>query len=350
MERELDIAAFLEEAKTTPVIDVRTPSEFTQGHIPGAFNIPLFSDNERKEVGTIYKKSGRKQAIFKGLEITGPKMKDYVLQATDVAVNRRLLVHCWRGGMRSAGMAWLFNTTGLESAVLEGGYKTFRRHVLAVLEEDFPFIVIGGLTGSGKTEALHALEQSGEQVLDLEKLAHHKGSAFGSLGEKSQDTNEQFENNIFRCLNVLDRNKTIWIEDESRTIGKNTLPAGIFRQIRSAPLICLDVPLLDRVERLVQDYAGFRQNELSGSILRIRPRLGDQNARSAIRAIEEGHYHRAAKLVLHYYDKSYSYGLNRRDKNHVFSLPVKKAFNASERAEHILEFIRSNRISGQRFN
>ena len=319
MEKGLDILTFLKKAEILPIIDVRTPAEYMQGHIPTAHNIPLFSDEERKKIGKTYKHAGQQDAIIMGLEYAGPKMKNLALRAADIAIHKELLVHCWRGGMRSASMAWLFKTTGLESQTLDGGYKAFRRHVLSFFNNDYQFIVIGGLTGSGKTDVLRALKDNEEQVIDLEQLAHHKGSAFGSLGEEMQDTNEQFENDIFWILNSLDKNRRIWIEDESRTIGRNTLPAGVHLNIRSAPLVFLDMQMNDRIERLVKDYAKFPKKDLFEAINKIRPRLGDQTARLAIKGIEEGNYQKTVELVLAYYDKTYRYGLGERDENQVFT-------------------------------
>ncbi len=195
---------------------------------------------------------------------------------------------------------------------------------------------------------LHALKKIGEQVIDLEKLAHHKGSAFGSLGEKTQSANEQFENDIFWKLNGLDKSQTIWVEDESRTIGKNILPKGIYRNIRSAPVIFLDISLSERIERLVRDYAGFPKEDLVESVQKIRPRLGDQVTKWAIEAINEGDFSRTAELVLKYYDKTYRYGLEKREKNKVLSLPVTEPLPPENMAEKILLFAEQNIITGQR--
>jgi tRNA 2-selenouridine synthase len=347
MNKGLDILAFLEKAETIPVVDVRTPSEYARGHIPVAQNIPLFSDKERKNVGITYKNSGQGEAIVLGLEYAGPKMKEMALRASALATGKQVLVHCWRGGMRSASMAWLFRTAGLESRVLEGGYKSFRRLVLTSLERDFSFVVIGGLTGSGKTDVLRALESCGEQVLDLEKLANHKGSAFGALGEKAQGTNEQFENDLFWDLRHMNEKRIIWTEDESRTIGRNTLPAGIYKSIRSAPVICLEVTPDSRIERLVRDYADFPKENLSQAVQKIRPRLGDQIARSALEGISEGNYRHTVELVLRYYDKTYRYGLGKRDPEKVFPLVFREDCPAAAMAERVLAFARENGISEQ---
>jgi len=338
MDVGLDILAFLKEAEQIPVIDVRTPAEFIQGHIPIASNIPLFSNEERARVGKMYKRSGKNKAVITGLEYAGPKMKDLALQASKIALENKLLVHCWRGGMRSSSMGWLFKTAGIESNTLAGGYKSFRNHVLGYLENEFRFIVVGGFTGSGKTDILHELRKKGEQVIDLEKLANHKGSAFGGLGEEAQVTNEQFENDIFWELSQMDKNRMIWIEDESRNIGKNTLPLGIHKNLRSSILIFLDVPADERVDRLVKDYSTFDEEELCASVEKIRPRLGDQTARAAISGIRQGDYSETARLILHYYDKSYGYGLNKREEKRVHHFKVEKTTDSGMRAEQIKNF------------
>ncbi len=346
MVKGMEILPFLGKAETLPIVDVRTPAEYARGHIPGAVNIPLFSDEERKKVGIAYTKSGQGDAIVLGLEFAGPKMKEMALQAQKIAVENNVLLHCWRGGMRSASMAWLFQTVGLETGILEGGYKSFRRHVLAFLDDYFPFMVVGGLTGSGKTDVLRALEDQGEQVLDLEKLAHHKGSAFGGLGETAQSTNEQFENEIFWKLKGMIPGCMVWAEDESRTIGRNTLPAGIYKSIRSSPLICLEVSLKSRVDKLVRDYAKFSREELTESVEKIRSRLGDQVTRLALEGIVEGNFRKTVQLVLGYYDKTYRYGLGKRDPDRIFSLPVEEGAGISETAGKILDFAKRIRKGG----
>jgi tRNA 2-selenouridine synthase len=244
--------------------------------------------------------------------------------------------------MRSASMAWLFETAGIDCCLLKDGYKSYRQFVLALFGNAFPFIVIGGLTGSGKTAALKSLVEMGEQVLDLEALAHHKGSAFGNLGEKSQHSTEHFENKICWELNSLDKNRTIWIEDESRSIGRNTLPAGIYKQIRSAPVIFLEIPCKDRVDRLVEDYAGFSKEELCESIQKISLRLGGDITRKATEAVTKGDYKLTAEMVLQYYDKTYLFGLDNRNQQQVFKLPVENVLDSTSVAGQILSFTRQN--------
>ena len=344
MPRKIDIINFLQKAEHIPVVDVRTPAEFEQGHIPAAHNIPLFTNRERKSVGISYKREGQHEALMKGLDFAGPKMSTFVRKAEKIARQKQLLLHCWRGGMRSESMAWLFETAGFDCFLLEGGYKSFRKYVLAYFNNAFPFIVIGGLTGSGKTDALKSLAEQGEQILDLEAMANHKGSAFGNLGEKKQHSTEHFENMICWELLPFDKNRSIWVEDESRNIGRNILPAGIFNQIRYAPVICLDTPREDRVDRLVRDYSGFSASELGESIRKISQRLGGDVTKKALDAIQSGDYRSTAEMILQYYDKTYLYGLNKRDQHSVFKLPVGDAHDALSLARQILRFARQNHV------
>src|SRR4030066_383450 len=214
-----DIATFLRLAETIPVIDVRTPSEFNTGHIPGASNIPLFEDEERKIIGIKYKKEGRTKAILAGLELSGHSMHSKLEHALRISREGRLLVHCWRGGMRSEAMAWLFSLGDIETEVLEKGYKAYRNHILASLSEKRNTIILGGMTGSSKTHILRHLKNTGHQVIDLERLANHKGPPFGALGQPPQPSSEHFANLLFNECRKLEVELPVWLEDESRNIG-----------------------------------------------------------------------------------------------------------------------------------
>jgi tRNA 2-selenouridine synthase len=324
---ELEIDEFLQLGETYNIVDVRTPAEFEIGHIPGAFNIPLFSNEERVIVGTIYKQKSKELAVEKGLEFVGPKLLDFVKQAKKLAKEKKILVHCWRGGMRSKSMAWLFSTSGLEAYTLIGGYKSFRRKAKELFATDTNFKIIGGYTGSGKTEVIKALAQIGEQVIDLEGIANHKGSAFGHIGEHMQPTTEQFENNLFFALKEMDTNKTIWLEDESRSIGKVWIPDEIYTQMRTAIVVVLETSNEQRLQNLVKIYAGeFEENkeQLKFSIEKIEKRLGGLRTKNSLLAIENGDVYSAAAEILPYYDKTYSYGLSQRDEKSLIKLDNNK--------------------------
>lgn len=311
-ELKLNISDFLKQASSVPVIDVRSPSEFKTGHIPGAFNIPLFDDKEREAVGIRYKKEGRGKAILKGLQMTGPSMYLKLEEALKVARENKLLVHCWRGGMRSEAMAWLFSLGDIETQILDGGYKSYRHHILEKLSEKHKYIVLGGLTGSGKTEILNYIKKSGHQVIDLEGIACHKGSAFGSLGQPDQPTSEHFANLLYHELEKADKTKVIWLEDESKSIGTVFMPDQFFFNLRESPVIALIMDVQTRLPRLMKEYSAYPREDLISSITRIAKRLGGDNTKEAISQVNELNISGAIEISLNYYDKSYMFGLKKR--------------------------------------
>ena len=276
----------------------------------------------------------------------GPKLATFVKQGKRIAKNKKLLIHCWRGGMRSASMAWLFNTAGLTTQVLEGGYKTYRRALKTLFSEEIPMIIVGGFTGSGKTDFLKAMENKGEQIIDLEGIAHHKGSAFGHIGEQKQPSTEQFENNLFEHLLSLDFNKTIYLEDESRNIGSVWISDEFFKQMRKSPVLKLNVPENIRLERLVEDYANTEQvkEALIFSVNKIKKRLGGLRTQNSIELINEGNFKDAAKEILPYYDKYYAYGLSQRDKKTIVEFDIKEN-NMDIAVEKYLQSSTYNKLS-----
>jgi tRNA 2-selenouridine synthase len=310
----LKIEDFISYSARIPVIDVRSPSEYRQGHIPGAVNIPLFDDQERKVVGTTYKQVNKEAAMYEGLEFAGRKLTLLAREGVRIAgKNRSLLVHCWRGGMRSKSMVWLFETMGLSCSLLKGGYKSYRNYVRQVLNIPLKLLVIGGRTGSGKTAILNHLKTTGQQVIDLEGLAHHKGSAFGALGESEQPSTEQFENDLGHVIQGLDPERVTWIEDESRNVGKCVLPVELYSKMKEATLVFLDIPMDLRAKHLVGDYARYKQEDLKACVMKIEKRLGGERTRDALDAIGRKDFFQTAMLTLHYYDKAYMYSL---EKNH----------------------------------
>ncbi|MEY2752077.1 MAG: hypothetical protein RLZZ570_23 [Bacteroidota bacterium] len=291
-----------------PLIDVRSPAEYAQGHAPAAASVPLFSDAERAEIGTVYKQQSPAKAVRLGLKYAGLRMADLVAEVDALAKRdpSPLEVYCWRGGQRSGSVAWLLRTAGYDVSRWDGGYKAYRGRVLESWAADRPYVVLAGLTGSGKTEVLRALHELGGPVLDLEGLAHHKGSAFGQIGELPQPTNEQFENDGAVRLAELEGEACIWIEDESRSIGRIWLQQSFFARKKSAPVVLLERSLDERIDRLVAAYGQASRAELSETFMRIAKRLGDQNARSAVDHVQQGHLADAARIALHYYDRTYA--------------------------------------------
>ncbi|MCB0195434.1 MAG: tRNA 2-selenouridine(34) synthase MnmH [Anaerolineae bacterium] len=311
---KLDVEPFLELSQRYPVIDVRTPAEFAKGHIPGAINIPLFSNEERAVIGTTYKQVGQTEAMLLGLEITGPKMRSLIEQIQAVAAEGTLLFQCWRGGMRSESVAWLAGLFGYRCYTLRRGYKGFRNYVLQTFDRPNRLLVLGGKTGSGKTEILQALKQRGEQVIDLEGLAHHKGSAFGALGEAAQPSSQQFENELAMQWRQLDPQRPVWVEDESRQIGKLSIPLALWQQMQAAKTLFIEVPVELRNCYLVEEYGHFPMSALLNAVERLEKRLGYQNAHLVVEALQANDLTTCCDILLrHYYDKSYVRSLSKRN-------------------------------------
>ncbi len=321
MVRQLPISEFI--ASDLPVIDVRSPGEFARGHIPGANSLPLFTDEERAVVGTLYKQQGRDIAVLEGLRIVGPKLATIVEQARALAPDGRISVHCWRGGERSGSVAWLLDKSGFaEVLTLKGGYKAFRKHVQTEMVLPVDLRVLGGFTGTGKTETLMHLRELGQQVIDLEAMAHHKGSSFGAIGELPQPTTEHFENLLWSALRSLDTAKPIWVEDESMMIGRAKIHDDFFAQMRAANLFFAEMPLEERAARLVVDYGKYPKEELAEALTRIGKRLGPQHCKTALEALAVDDLLTVAILTLTYYDKAYLHGTMKRDASKISRLPA----------------------------
>ena len=323
MINQLSVDGFLEKARTLPVIDVRSPGEYDHAHIPGAVNIPLFDNEERALVGTKYKNAGKDSAVLLGLDLVGPKLAGFVTRSKKLnPQTKEVLVHCWRGGMRSGSFAWLLQTAGLTPVTLEGGYKAYRNAVLAAFAELRNLIILGGKTGSGKTDILKELARQGEQIIDLEGLARHKGSTYGAIGQLPQPATEQFENLLFGEWRTLNRSRRIWIEDESRNVGSCFVPMPVWQQMRAAPVAFVDVPKAIRVQRLVAEYTGIDHGLLVEATERISKRLGGKITNDALDALAHNDYATVADLTLDYYDKAYLHGLSKRDSATVNRLEV----------------------------
>ncbi len=307
------------------MVDVRSPGEFLAGHIPGAISIPLFSDEERAIVGTLYKQVSRDAAMEEGLAIAGAKMKSLLLQGkAQLSPDRKMVLHCWRGGNRSKAMEWLFRFSGMPVMRLEGGYKSYRQTLHQFFTDNpFELFILGGCTGSGKTEVLAELKAMGEQVIDLENLAHHKGSAFGSIGEAAQPTTEQFENDIYHAFLQLDPSRPVWIENESQSIGRAHLPEGLWNQMRRSRLFAIEVDQDCRLDRILHDYSQTEDVfSLKVCFEKIQKRLGGLDFKLAMEALDKHDLRTAAALALKYYDKAYRFQLANWPAPMVVHLPM----------------------------
>jgi tRNA 2-selenouridine synthase len=310
---------FLLQSSKKLVIDVRSPIEFKKGHMPGAINIPLFDDMERAEIGTLYKAKGKEDAVMRGLEIVSPKLTTFINEAKKNTQNKGVLVYCFRGGMRSNSFGWLLNTAGLETQILEGGYKAYRNYVLKQFEKNYKILLLGGATGSGKTEILKCLKQD-IPILDLEGLAHHKGSAFGGIGQPAQLPQQLFENNFYNDLIEVDASKYVLIEDESMSIGYNKIPYPFWLQMKQAPIIKIMVPFDLRVNRLVNEYGKEDVEKLKQSVRNISQQLGPNNSKDCLQWLDEGKLADVAALTLKYYDKAYEYNHTQKNKKIILQV------------------------------
>jgi len=330
--QKLSVEEFVKLSLTHTVFDVRSEAEFSHAHIPGAYNLPLFNNEERAIVGTLYKQQSRELAIKKGLTYFGPKMKDMVefVESTihkHQPSNKTVLVHCWRGGMRSAGVAWLLDLYGFKVYTLVGGYKAFRNWVLNCFQHKIAFNILGGYTGSGKTIVLSALKEKGAAVVDLEGLAGHKGSAFGNIGLPKQPSQELFENKLaveIYKTKIHHPEKPIWLEDESQRIGTVNIPQVLWGHIRTCPVYFLEIPFAARLDYLVATYGKLDKIQLGEAIQRIQKRLGGLETKTALQFLSEDNLKECFSILLKYYDKQYTKGLeNRPDpKPQIIKIPT----------------------------
>jgi tRNA 2-selenouridine synthase len=384
--QKINITEFLTLAKAYIVLDVRSPSEYNHAHIPNAKNLPLFNDEERKIVGTAYKQESKQAAIKLGLDFFGKKMREMVeeveqlvkgyglgvtsstnaiVDTNSVLTNETnpqpvthkpetVLVHCWRGGMRSAGVAWLLDLYGFKVYTLVGGYKAYRNWVLQQFEKEYQFKIIGGYTGSGKTLLLDALAKENNATIDLEGLANHKGSALGGIGQAKQPNQEMFENELAKELKAkvwttdngqqttkdgqqttydrqhhlyteppksnepianykLPTANCIWLEDESQRIGNLQIPVPLWKTMRSSKVYFLDIPFEERLNYLTGEYGVQKKDELVTAIMRIQKRLGGLETKNAINFLLENNFKESFRILLAYYDKYYAKGLYNRN-------------------------------------
>ena len=296
-----------------PLVDARSEGEFAQSHIPGAINIPILNNAERIQVGTLYKQAGPEKATLKGFELVGPRFHLIQREALRNFPNKKIMLYCWRGGMRSQILSWLLTQVGFEVYRLAGGYKTYRTFTFNEVRKPYPLLVLGGKTGSAKTVLLQKLKERGEQVVDLEGLANHKGSSFGAIGLPAQPTVEQFENLLAEQLRVMHPHQAIWAENESRRIGRIILPDPFYLQLTQSPRIEIEKTDQERIAHIGSEYAALDREELSAAVLRLQKRLGGDRTKQALEAIQTNQPEIWIPILLQYYDKTYSYDLDRHE-------------------------------------
>jgi len=327
-----------------PIVDVRTSAEYSQGHIPRAINVPIFTNEERAIIGTIYKNANPEAAKLEGLNFVGPKMQTIAKMLMKIALNKTLIIHCWRGGLRSASIAWLGDFVGLKTYIIKGGYKAYRSYIRMDWFNFKNIYVLGGLTGVGKTDILNILSSKGVQFLDLESFASHKGSAFGAIGMNPQPTNEQFENSLFEKIKTFNPNQPIWVENESQTIGSVRIPEEFFKNIKTGILIHLEASLEFRKQRLVNEYSNCGREPLVTAVKNIAQQLGGLNTKTCLEALENDDYLLVVELCLQYYDKAYLHSVNKASFKSSFKIQVDNT-SSENHANMILDFVSKNKIN-----
>ena len=291
------------------IIDVRSPSEFAEDHIPGAVSAPALDDAERAQVGAMYKQISAFEAKKLGAALLAKNAAQHIQRLfSDKPKSWHPLVYCWRGGKRSGAMAHILREIGWNAETLEGGYKAYRRFVvseLSRLPSTLDFIVIHGPTGSGKSRLLGALRRAGAQVLDLEQLAAHRGSVLGNLPERAQPTQKLFESLLLKELSALDSARPVYVEGESKKIGELHVPDALIERMRASPCIVLDTPLEARVDLLLEEYGHFLENKpaLDAQLdcliaLHGRERIAQWKALTDWREL-------VTRLLLEHYDPAY---------------------------------------------
>lgn len=253
------LATVAQLAEFDEIIDARSPAEYAEDHLPGACSCPVLDNAQRAEVGTIYKQRSAFEARRIGAAMVAENIARHLFQHfQDKPRNWRPLVYCWRGGQRSGAFVTWLRMIGWDACQLEGGYKLWRRHVVAELDslpERLSFRVVCGATGSAKTRVLHALAELGAQVVDLEDLAAHKGSVLGSLPDRSQPSQKMFESHLYRVLQGLDPARPVYVEAESRKIGQIHVPEAMINRMRASDCVEIDASREARIDYLLRDYA-----------------------------------------------------------------------------------------------
>ncbi len=313
-------------------VDVRSPGEFGDDHIPGAVNLPIFDNDERKEIGTLYKMVGRETAVLRGTEVGGRRIGEIINRISEVK-GRDIVIYCARGGMRSGSVASLINSLGIKTLRIRDGYKAYRRYVnerLHAMKLKPEIFILQGLTGAGKTELIQILENS----IDIEGMAGHRSSVFGGIGLE-QRTQKSFETQMFHRIIELENSPYVIIEGESRKVGNLHIPDNIFSQMRGGRFIYIDTPLERRVSIIRKEYARFNEHErVVETVNSLRMKLGNKKCDELIELYNSGMIDQFIEiLLLDYYDPLYKHSLENYEYiSEVKNINTEDAADAVEKA------------------
>ncbi|MEM9135898.1 MAG: tRNA 2-selenouridine(34) synthase MnmH [Cyanobacteria bacterium P01_F01_bin.42] len=306
------------------VLDVRSPAEFAEDHVPGAVNLPVLSDSERAEVGTLYKQVSPFIARKRGASLVSRNISEHLsTYLADMPKDYAPVVYCWRGGQRSFSMATILSQVGWRTGVLSGGYKTYRKHVRQQLEtvpRQFQFNVLCGLTGTAKTEILRRLSSAQTQVLDLEKLANHRGSLLGREVDSPQPSQKQFDSDLLSALEQFDPKRPLWVEAESNKIGQIFIPSQLWTRLKQGRCVEILAPVASRVSYLVNTYPQFSANlpTLMTELRKLKQRYGKAQIDQWQVIIERGSAAEIVRSLLAvHYDPAYRKSMGQQYLNQV---------------------------------
>jgi tRNA 2-selenouridine synthase len=348
--KEITVEELLKKENTI-IIDIRSPIEFKDGAIPGAINVPLFTDDERAEIGTIYKQQGQAAAKWRAMEIVSPKIPNLLHTIKNYNSRGELVIHCWRGGMRSRAVVTFLEFAGIYCYRLEGGYKEYRHYILEKIPTMFPekAVVLHGLTGVGKTEVLKILNGKGYPVLDLEEMAAHRGSIFGTIGLGDGNNQKTFDSLLFKGLQEIKGSDYFIIEAESKRIGKTVQPEELMYKKMNGININLEIPFEQRVKQLVAEYVIPYENKpwyfdaISDGIEKVLRRVKDLDIRNGlINTLENKNYEQMISILLeHYYDPRYDHA-RQEYTGEFIDIYAHDPVDAAEQIAHRLDMLLSH--------
>jgi tRNA 2-selenouridine synthase len=328
----------------TVLIDVRSPSEYKEFTIPGSINIPFFTDEERAEVGTIYKQVSVQAAKNRGLEIISAKLPDFIRTFSEIEGKK--VVFCWRGGMRSRTTATVLDLMGIRMYRLKGGIREYRRWIVDTIEQiNFKpnIYVLNGFTGSGKTVILEYLKREGYPVIDLEGLASHRGSIFGQIGLEPNNQ-KTFEAKLMKEVHHYQNSPYVLVEGESKRIGKVAIPDFLMDKKDKGIQLFIKMPIEERVRHILDDYQPWNHvDECITAFRKIKKRIHSPIANQIETDLQTGAFESAVTLLLeYYYDPRYKHTAEQYDNSQCFTLEVK---NVEEAVSAVKELLEKNNVN-----